>query len=100
MSISKEERDKSIAIAAKDYAAGYLLMSKAMSYIETGDAELERIGLFHREVKMLASKTQRDFDAFNREFRKFLPKDGGGGVVLRDYDAISEEIERIVEERL
>lgn len=43
--VSKEQKDRAIAIAAKDYAAGYLLISKAMSYIETGDAELEGIGI-------------------------------------------------------
>lgn len=98
--MSAEDRDAALSRAGKHYAAGYLLMSVAMSHIGMGDDELEKLGISHREVKMLAGRAQKAFDVFYKTFNgKFLAK-GTGEVVVRDYDAINAEINRIIDEKL
>ncbi|MCM1168908.1 MAG: hypothetical protein NC324_03125 [Bacteroides sp.] len=74
-------------------------MTVAMDHIDSGEAEIERIGLFHREVKMLAGRTQKAFDAFHQNFKRFIPKDAGP-VILRDYAEISAGIEKVLDLQL
>lgn len=98
--MSAESRDAALSSAGKHYAAGYLLMSAAMGHIGMGDDELEKLGFNHREVKMLAGRVQKSFDVFHKAFDSKFLKKGTGAVVARDYDAISAEIDRIIDEKL
>lgn len=98
--MSEKNRDAAFSRAGKHYAAGYLLMSAAMSHIGMGDDELEKLGMSQREVKMLAGRVQKAFDVFYKAFNSKFLKKGTGAVVVRDYDAISAEIDRIIDEKL
>lgn len=98
--MERSERERKLMRAGKCYAAAYYLISKAIVYIDEGDEEINSVGLFHREVKQLAGRLQKDFDAFHNNFkRKFIPKEAGA-IILRDYDEISAGIEKVLDLRL
>lgn len=98
--MEKSEREKKLMRAGKCYAAAYYLFSKAIMYIDEGDDEIKSVGIFHREVKQLAARTQKAFDDFHRHFKtKFIPKEAGS-VILRDFEEISEGIEKVLDLRL
>lgn len=98
--MDRAERDKKLLRAGKHYAAAYYLFSIAMVHIDEGDEEINSVGLFHREVKQLATRTQKAFDDFHRNFKnKFIPKEAGA-VILRDYDELCAGIEKVLDLQL
>lgn len=98
--MDRAEREKKLFRAGKHYAAAYYLMSVAIMHIDEGDEEINSVGLFHREVKQLAARTQKSFDEFHRHFKtKFIPKEAGE-IILRDYEQISEGIEKVLDLQL
>lgn len=50
-------------------------------------------------MKQTAGSVQRAFDMFHRNFKKFIPKDDGA-VLLRDYENLKPEIDKILDLKL
>lgn len=91
-----EEKRQAIIRAGKHYGAAYLLMTIAMDHIDSGDVEIGRIGMNRNSIKMNGSRVQKSFDIFCQDFNKYLGK-GDGDVVLRDFEQLKPEIDKILD---
>lgn len=94
--LHKEERDRLLKVAGKELADVYILLTVAVDHAEEAEAAIEKLGYMRNEVKMYASHVMKAFDLFFATFRKYLGK-GDGEVILRDFEKIKPEIDRVLD---
>ena len=97
--ITTEERDRLLKIAGKHYAATYLLMSIAIDHAEEGDIAVSKLGMNKNEIKMNGSRVLKAFDLFFQSFKKYIAT-GDSAVILRDFEQLKPEIDKILDLKL
>ena len=97
--MTTEERDRLLKIAGKHYAATYLLMSIAIDHAEEGDIAVSKLGMNKNEIKKNAHLVMKHFDIFCQDFKKYIAK-GDSSVILRDFEQLKPEIDKILDLKL
>lgn len=94
--MTKEEKDKRLLIAGKHLGGAYLLITNAIDHIESAEIELEKMGLNHTSIKYYGKMLYNAFDRFFNNFKKYIGP-GDGAVVLRDFEQMKPEIDKILD---
>ena len=92
--LSKEERDRLLKIAGKKFAKVYLHLSLAIDDAEDGEMAVQKLGLCHTDIKYDLSRLMKDFDRFFVGFKKYIAS-GDSAVILRDFERLKPEIDKI-----
>lgn len=92
--LTQEERERLRKIAGKRFAKVYMHLSFAIDDAEEGEMALEKLGLMRNEIKQNAVRVMKAFDFFFIDFKKYIGK-GDGAVILRDFERIKPEIDKV-----
>lgn len=97
--LSKEEFDRLLKLAGKEFAKSYMAASAAIDYAEAGELAIEKLGFKRNEIKMNLNRLMNQFDNFLQDFKKYIEK-GDSLVILKDFENIKPQLDKIFDAEL
>lgn len=97
--LTKEERDRLVQLAGKELAYVYMLLTVAIYHAEEAEVLIKKLGYMRNEVKMNVKRLMADFDHFFEDFKKYIGKDDGV-IILRDFERLKPEIDKLLKSNL